>query len=244
MDLIKNDLITEILGSVKNTPVLTENDSKYLVENTGYLNKVYNNVHIWRTDFEKRSIICDEKHPTAHSKFHQAMREQKVQFEQSIYLAKDFEMKKLEIEELECDLEELGDSKRDGIKKRKIDLEIQFKEFELKSMKVQMKYRMLEVKGWKKINDDLFEEMKADGISDKEIWDRDAKETEWQFFRSLSMLQGIKVTKDSAERTNLVAFARHCYNEVKEKGMLNALTKKCNIEQLDSLKFIEANFKS
>lgn len=240
MELVKVNLVNEILDRVKDTSVLTKEDSNFLVENSKDLNEVYNGVHIWRTDFEKRSILNDNAHPTNHSKFHQAIAEQKVQFEQSIYLAKDFEMKKIEIEELELDLEELGDSKRDALKRRKINLEIQFKEFELKAMKVQMKYRISEVKGWKVILDDLKKVLEEEKLSNEEIWDKDSKELEWQFYRSLTRLQGLKNCTDGGERINLIAFAKFCYEQAEKTGMLEKLIGGCNPEQLDSLTFLRS----
>lgn len=244
MEIIKqeNNLVNSILGSVKDTPVLSKENYKFLIDNAERFNKVYECVHVWRTDYQKRSIICDSRHPTAHSKFHQAILEQKVQFEQAIYLAKDYEMKKLEIDDLQLDLEDLTESKRDQIKKRRIEIEIEFKEYELKSMKVLMKYRMDEVKGWKQIEDELIAEMKQDGLTESEIWSKSAKEIEWQFFTGLNRLQGIKVTKDAGEMNNLMSFAKFCYQEAERIGILQKLVDKCDPAQRDSIKILRQQF--
>jgi hypothetical protein len=66
-------------------------DTQFLMDNSQHLGLVMEKTFMWRTNFQKRSIINDVNHPTNHSKFHQAILEQKVQFDQTLYLAKEFE---------------------------------------------------------------------------------------------------------------------------------------------------------
>lgn len=237
--VLGNDAVTSIVEAIKHYPILKEEDVHFLQENKAHLAAVMENTHIWRTDIQKMSIISDSYHPTLHSKFHQAILEQKVQFEQSLYLAKDFELKKLEIEELECDLEELGDSKRDDIKSRKIQVEIQFKQFELKNMQIAMKYRMSEVKGWQNIENALLEKMRSEGVPEETIWNKNEGEVSAMFLQTLTNLQGLSSSTDAAERTNLVALARFAVQQAKQMGVYEKLKPFCNTEQLASLKFLE-----
>jgi len=233
-----NTAVSNILDTIRPVSIIKPEDQKFLVANKEHFAQVMAKTHIWRTDTQKLSIVSDNYHPTLHSKFHQAILEQKVQLEQSFYLAKDFELKKLEIEELMLDMEELGDSPRDEIKRKKLQIEIQFKKYELDQMVIAMNYRMAEVKGWQNIQDDLLQKMRDSGMSEDTIWSKDAGEVESMFFASLTNLQGLAKTTDGAEANNLVALAKFYVQRVNESGRLPELKAKCNSAQLDSLRFL------
>ncbi len=240
-DLIIRDSITSVtnmLETIRPMQIVKKEDQTFLAEHKQHFAQVFEKVHIWRTDTQKLSIVSDSYHPTDHSKFHQAILEQKVQLEQAFYLAKDFEMKKLEIEELMLDLEDLGETARDAIKRRKIEIEVQFKKFELEQMTIAMDYRMAEVKGWQKIENDLLERMRARGVPEEDIWTKDAGEIESMFFATLTNLQGLAKTTDGAEANNLLALAKFYVKKVAEAGRLDEYKKRCNLSQLDSLRFL------
>jgi len=238
-ELVPQKAVTEIVDTVKNLPVFKKDDIHFLQENSKHLGQVMEHTQMWRTNTQKLSIINDVHFPTDHAKYHQAMLEQKVQFDQAMYLAKDFEMKKLEIEELECDLEELTDSKRDKIKEKKIQIDIQFKQYELKQMQTAMKYRMDEIKGWQAIENELLNKMRKEGMDEEEIWTKDQGEIQNMFLASLNNLQGLPSCTDSAERSNLISLAVFAYKQVKQAGLLNTLKSKCNPAQLDSIGWLK-----
>jgi hypothetical protein len=228
-----------ILYSYNSSTVFKEDDVKFLVEKSKHLGNVIQHTHMWRTDNQKLSIINDIHFPTLHSKYHQAMLEQKVQFDQTMYLAKDFELKKLEIEEIECELEELTDSKKDKVKAKKLQIEMQFKHYELKQMQVAMEYRMKEIKGWQNIQESLMMQMKEQGMEEDQIWNRQEGEMQSMFFTAMNNLQGLQNCTDSAERTNLISLASFVYKQAVQCGMLEKYKSQCTPAQLDSLGFIE-----
>jgi len=236
-DVMVAESLNGILDTMKDIQVFKPQEVMFLVEHKEHLAKVFANVHMWRTDSQKRSIISDDYHPTLHSKFHQAMCEQKVQCDQAFYLAKDFELKKLEIEELVCDIEELSksESKRDDIKRRKAEIEAQFKKYELKQIQIAMNYRMSEVMGWQVLEEELLERMRAEGMDDDSIWSKNAGEVESMFFMFLTNLQGLKNSTDGAEANNLVSLARFGIKQAKEAGIFHKLIARCDSRQLDSL---------
>jgi hypothetical protein len=241
------EAVGAIVEAIKGVSVFAPGDIQFLEEKREHLAAVLERTHIWRTDTQKRSIVSDGYHPTPHSKFHQAMLEQKVQFEQTLYLAKDFESKKLEIEEIECELEELESSdlseKRKDIKKRKLLLDLNFKQFELKQMQISMHYRMDEVKGWQTIEEDLLKTMReVEKLPEDLIWSKDRGELVSFFFVSMTNLQGLQTSSDGAERNNLVNLARFTYGEVLRRGILDQLKPMLNPEQAASAKFIEETF--
>lgn len=230
--------VTNILDTIKPMSIIKVEDQNFLVAHKQHFAQVFEKVHIWRTDTQKRSIISDDYHPTLHSKFHQSILEQKVQLEQSFYLAKDFELKKLQIERLMLDLEELGDSRRDDIKRRELEIEVQFHKYELDQMVIAMNYRMSEVKGWQTLQEELLQQMRDSGMDEETIWSKDSGEIEAMFFASLTRLQGVAKTTDGAEATNLIAVAKFYVKKIFESGRLEELRLKCNTAQLDSLKFL------
>ena len=245
--LATEQAVSEIVGAVKDATVFSPDDSAFLEKNKDHLAAVLEKTHIWRTDTQKRSIISDGYHPTPHSKFHQAILEQKVQFEQTLYLAKDFEAKKLEVEELECDLEDLESSdlseKRKDIKKRRIILDLKFKQFELKQAQIAMHYRMDEIKGWQELEEELLRVMRdVEKLPEEVIWSKDRGELVSFFLTTMTNLQGLQTSSDGAERTNLVNLARFTYEEISKRGLLESLRLILNKEQESSLKFIEDNF--
>jgi hypothetical protein len=233
-----NTAVSNILETIRPMSVIKKEDQQFLVEHKEHFAQVFEKTYIWRTNTQKLSIVSDSYHPTLHSKFHQAMLEQKVQLDQTFYLAKDFELKKLDIEELLLDLEELTDSARDEIKRKKLQIEIQFKKYELDQMVIAMNYRMAEVKGWQTIQEDLLKKMRESGMDEETIWSKDAGEVESMFFATLTNLQGLAKTTDGAEANNLVALAKFYVQKIAESGRLPELKTKCSAAQLDSLKFL------
>lgn len=230
--------VSSIVETVKSLPVLKEEDVHFLQAHKESLALVLEKTYMWRTDAQKRSIVSDYNHPTVHSKLHQAMLEQKVQFDQAMYLAKDFEMKKLEIEELECDLEELTSSKRDQIKAKKIQLEMQFKQYELKNAQIAMDYRMREVKGWEAIKEECVNFMRNNNVPEEQIWSKEAGEIASLFLQTLTNLEGIKQSTDAGEVNNLLALARFAVQQAKQANLFEQLVANCNPAQLNSLRML------
>jgi hypothetical protein len=229
-----------IFEEIRNLPAYRKEDVQFLVEHKQHLQDVLVKTHIWRTDVQKNQIINDVHFPTVHAKFHQAILEQKVQFENSLYLAKDFEEKKLEIEELELDTESLGDSRRDEIKKRKLNLSIKFKSFELQQMAVAMKYRMEEIKGWQEIIDKLLEILRKDNVPEDTIWNKNEGDFAAMFYYALNNGPALDTTTDSAERGNILAGLHFVITQAKAMGSFDGLVAKCNTAQLATLRKLGA----
>ena len=236
--VLGNETVTGVLNAVKNIPVLKPADVQFLQEKSQHLAKVIEKTHMWRTDTQKASIINDVHFPTDHAKFHQAMLEQKVQFDQAMYLAKDFEMKKLDIEEKELEFSELGNTPKDDIRRRKLALEIQFMHYELHQMKIAMNFRMDEVRGWQSIQEEILTQLRESGLDEESIWSKNQGELKPMFLLSLNNLQALPTTTDSAERSNLISLAVFTYKNVVNSGLLAEFSKDCTPAQLDSLNWV------
>lgn len=238
---IGNETVTDILKAVQSLPVMKAEDVAFLQEKSTHLATVLEKTHIWRTDAQKLSIVNDFHFPTLHAKLHQAMLEQKVQFEQTMYLARDFEMKKLEIAEVELDISLLQGTKnaRDQIKLARLELDAKFKTYELNQMRIAMHYRMEEVRGWQSIQEHLLSEMRNAGMTEEEIWSKNAADNEAMFFLALNNLQSLQATTDSAERGNIISLATHVYKNAVLSGTLDHYRSKCNAAQIAALSMLE-----
>jgi hypothetical protein len=240
-ELIVSSPISNALTTIRKFEILKSEDYNFLIENKSHLCKVFEKNYIWRTQWQKESIISDYYHPTDHSKFHQAMTEQKVQTEQLFYLLKDVELKKLDLEEVIIDIEELEatePSSKKEIKLKRLNIDRDFKTYELQQLKVVVHYRMEEIRGWQEILNRLIDKMTAEGHDDSFIWDKNLGEIEDMFFSVLNNYQGIKNSTDGAEANNLRALASFAIKQVKEMGLFETLLKKCNALQLQSLEML------
>jgi hypothetical protein len=240
-DLIVTNMANDvILPMIREMPVICKEDQKFLVEHKEQLGKVFEKTHMWRTKIQKLSIISDDYCPTLHGKFHQAILECKVQTDQLFYLMKDFEMAKLDCEILEEEIKELKElgNRKDELLANKKELELKFKQYELKQQQIAANYRMDEIKDWVEIQQSLMEEMHAKGMLDDEIWSKNAGEVENMFFLTLTNLHGLSKSTDGAEANNLMALAKFSVQQAKELGIFEKLVVRCNEAQRQSLKFL------
>ncbi len=246
MAVIGKATVANVLTAIKDLPVINEKDMNFLQENKEHLGKVMENTYIWRTDLQKVSILNDIDFPTDHSKFHQAILEQKVQFDNAMFLAKDYEDLKLDMEILECEIEELEDEnimllskeditnkdriliKKNNININKKTLDIQFKRYNIEQMRIAMDYRMKEVKGWMIIEDEIMKKLSDAGMTDQEIWDKSTDELEGTFFSVMKKLQAIGHSSNisTAEYNNMVALGVHVYNQAVLTGQLHTFLAK------------------
>ena len=222
-------------------------DLDFLKQNKESIAKVYKNTWMWRTDAQKRSIVSDFFYPTVHSKFHQAILEQKVQLDQALQLARDYENAKLDRELMILEIEELKEvidlknfsnfnKKKKEIELKKKEIALSFKDYDIANMKNTLTYRMKEVKGWQKIENELIEIMKTNGYSEEDIWNKEAGEIVTNFFTFLNMYLGVNQSTDSAEVNNLTSLAHHGIKEAIQSGMIQKLIPQCTEPQKQALK--------
>lgn len=260
---IGSQTVADIVDAVKSFPIMKTEDSQFLATHSEHLGKVMEHTFMWRTDFQKLSIIDDRNHPDLHSKFHQAILEQKVQFDQAMYLAKQYEMRKLDVEDLQLDIDKIDsfvytisvsssdddtietdnfielEKRRNDIKRRRLTVELQFAQYELQQMRIQMKYRMKEVRGWQAIEDDLITTMHDQGYDDEYIWTKESDEVSALFKVSMTNLPAIANSTDAGEFNNLIQIAIFAYNQAKQYGILESVIADCNKEQKEAVKYVE-----
>ena len=240
------------------TDIMTSEDKKFFVANSDRWQAVATNTHIWRTTQEKETILFE--HPTLHSKFHQCLLENKVFLDETVRLAKESEIIKLDaeslyvdIEDLKLDLEELEeelagtlpDSRefrkikteiaRVNIALRKKTVELQEKTYAVQNSAIAMKYRVLELKDWKAFEDELLSQLREAGYSEEEIWSKNFGQEEGFFFMFLNKYQGVHQSTDSGEVHNLTNLARYAVESAIKHNKFRSYLPRCNPQQLDSL---------
>lgn len=253
-DNIAQNLVTV----VTKTNIMTPEDKKFFIENTERWGMVQQNCHIWRTNTEKKSILSEL--PTTHLKFHQALLENKVFIDETVRLAKEAEIQKLDAEELYVDIENLKSEiselenekagyQEEDIKYKKISYEIRKKDIELRKKTVElqekayqiqqsaiaMKYRVDELKDWKTFEDEMINEMKSQGLSEEEIWDKNSAQLQGYFYLFLTKYNSVKSSTDSGEVHNLTYLAKFAVEEVIKAGEFRSSLARCDRTQLQSL---------
>jgi hypothetical protein len=250
--IVTKPIADQMLMTLERTDVISQEDYKFLVENKESLQKTLVKTHMWRTKGQHDSILSDSFFPSLHGKFHQAILEQKVQFSESIRLAKEYELQVLTLEEKEIELEELQFRisnptdlvssyvrRKEDVMVRKLQVEISSLKYSLTDMKIAMDYRMKEVKSWENIKNDLITEMVKKGLNEEQIYDKEYGELENYFFTFLNNLKGVKHSTDGGEVNNLIGLAIWVVQRSKELNAYNTLVGYCNAEQLAALNFLE-----
>jgi hypothetical protein len=102
-------------------------------------------------------------------------------------------------------------------------------------MEIAMHYRMDEVKGWQRIEEQLLTQMREEGKDEEYIWNKSQGEIESFFYQFLLNYHGIAKSTDGAESHNLYSLAKHGVRQAKQAGMFKDLLKKCNKKHIEAL---------
>ena len=253
-----DNIAKNLVAMTTRADIMTPEDKKFFIENTERWGMVQQNCHIWRTNTEKRSILSEL--PTTHLKFHQAILENKVFVDETVRLAKDAEIQKLDAEELYVDIENLKEEitdleeqrnqyeedssehkqisyriRKKDIEIRKKTVELQEKAYQIQQSAIAMKYRVDELKDWKQFEDEMIEQMKSEGITDEEIWNKNSAQAMGYFYLFLTKFNAVKSSTDSGEVHNLTYLARFSVEEAIRSGNFENWVVRCDRTQIQSL---------
>lgn len=257
-----DDIHHNIVAIATKTDIMTPEDKKFFMENSQRWQAVQTNCHIWRTRTEKESILFEQ--PTTHAKFHQAILENKVFIDETVRLAKEAEIQKLEAEELHADIENLKDEiqyfeeelskdmeekerrnikyqiRKKDIELRKKMVELQEKAYNIQQSSIAMKYRVDELKDWKAFEDELIQQMLDEGYTEEEIWNKNAGQEESFFLLFLTKYHGVATgnVTDGGEKHNLTYLAQYAIQKAISNNNFENFLKRCNLIQLESLKHL------
>ena len=98
-----------------------------------------------------------------------------------------------------------------------------------------MGYRMAENRAWKQFEDEMIDEMRADGLSDEEIWDKNSAQLLGYFYLFLTKFNAVKSSTDSGEVHNLTYLARFAVDEIIKIGSFEDAVIRCDRTQIQSL---------
>lgn len=245
LNTLCKDTVNSMVTSIDKYNVISSEDKQFLQEHKEHLSKVLEHTYQWRTHEQKLSILGNGFH-TPHAKFHQAILEQNVQLDQSYLLAKEFKLKRIEGKRLGLEIEELDakisecekpfELRRLQLDKEEAEVKLQSVAIDLNKMKTSMNYRMLEVKDWQGIEEELLGELRSSNMSEEEIWDKNTDETFSMFLFALDNLKGVDNSTDGAETNNLINLARFTTERMIAAGAFKDALSKCSPDQLHSLK--------
>jgi len=265
LSVIEKPVATQMLAILNRNEVISPEDNKFLADHSVSLQKTLVNTWIWRTQAQHESILSDQFHPTMHSKFHQAILEQKVQFTESVRLAKEYSILQLRKEEKMIELEELEerknnvlsiagkfseDSKKTEARElrkaeiaiNRVQIELQEIAYQLTEMKIAMDYRMKEVRSWEEIKEALLAKMQSLGLSEEQIYNKEFGELESYFYLFVNNLRGLEKSTDGGEVNNLIGLARWIWNKARVMGVLAQLLERCTAEQILLINKYKPNF--
>lgn len=237
--------------NIRPSKLFSEANLTFFREKGEEIKKTFEKTWMWRTAGQKRSIINDHNFPTIHSKFHQAMLEQKVQLNETLELSKTYEETLLKQEDLEYQKEGILDEieketdelkkKRLDVKLRKIELKIQYKKYEIENQKIACDYRMKEVKDWEAIKESLKSIMIEANMTEEEIYNKETDEVSTQFFTYINTYIGIQGSTNGAEIDNITTSATFAVQQAIDTGMINSLLSQCTEEQIRAIKSLKFN---
>lgn len=145
----------------KNTELIKDDDCQFLIENSAAFEKRFATRGLFRSETEMVvGVLNDSEHPTADSKYWQAIGEQNVHVTELINLSYEAKKNDAKNDLLIAEIEELQDelSRSEGFKAKKLAAQIKHKEIELEqdkfgqtqSKKVAQE-RLREIKTWEEI---------------------------------------------------------------------------------------------
>ena len=192
--------------------LLTETQLSDLQALSAEIDTAWQNQTIWRTYTEATtSVLNDLKFPTKAAKYHQAIREQLVFWENLVMLSFDFR-------EAQIDLTEVNENLKtaDGFEKQRQEVKRDRLLFNIEGMRLQAKERIREIKMWSQIKKDL-----NDGSFDTA--NKDTDQLLGLTLRYIRELPAAQKSKNAGEAINIVGQAATMLNECQRRGITHKL---------------------
>lgn len=192
--------------------LLTIDQSKELSKLIEEIRSGWENQIIWRTWTEANfSVLQDLKFPTNAAKYHQAVKEQLVFFENLVELSFCYQEAQIDLAETEEKLH-----LAEGFEKRRLEVKRSRLIFSIEGMKLQAKDRIREIKMWSEIKASL-----DDGSFDTK--NKDTDELIGLTIRYCRELPAARRSKDTGAAINIVGQAATMLAECKRRGIAEQL---------------------
>lgn len=195
---------------IRSTAILTADDLAFLTAAAAELQDTMAKRQLFRTETEMLvSVLNDIKHPTAASKYWQAVREQGVMFENLVAASFDYRRNEVQMQRIKAKLTQGGDEF--DMAEAQIDLdECEFKRAQIESV---AKDRIRELRLWSQI--------KA-GLDDGSFDAKDVNSHQLVSYAQRFILQASNAPADMpvAEANNLMGQLQTTVRELRERGLL------------------------
>lgn len=204
--------------------LITDDQSKALQNLLGEIQGAEENFVIWRTFTEANfSVLNDVNFPTPDSKYHQAIREQLVFYDQLVLLSFDFREKEIDLSEV---LEKLNTTAK-GYEKQRLEVKRDRLQYEIDGMKRQAKDRIRELQMWSEIKASLTESSEFD-TENKDAGELIALTV--RYCREALMIDRTNCS-DPGAVVNIIAQAATCLKECSRRGIMDQLPPECRAVQ-------------
>lgn len=199
------------LDIIRSTAILTADDLAFLSSAAAELQDTLAKRQVFRTETEMNvSVLNDIKHPTAASKYWQAVREQGVMFENLVMLSFDYRRNDVMMRRLGKKLTECPDD----FDREEAQIDLDECEFKRANMEAVAKDRIRELRLWSQI--------KA-GLDDGSFDSKDVNSHQLVSYVQRFILQASNAPADMpvAEANNLKGQLVSAVRELQERGLLD-----------------------
>ena len=144
------------IDKINTSDVLSSTDSSFVFSISKEVQRLHETSQKWRSEFIIRNaVLSNSKCPLPSSKFEQASREYLMYFEQLLFHSFDYEKKLIESEKKQLDIDDLGNTKRDKLNKKLLNLEKLEIDWQLIQIKRDARERVRELRVWSKVIQEL-----------------------------------------------------------------------------------------
>ena len=204
--------------------LVSDDQSETLQSLLGEIQDAEQNFVIWRTFTEAYfSVLDDVRFPTPDSKYHQAIREQLVFYDQLVMLSFEFREKEIDLAET---LEKLNTA-TGGYDKQRLEVKRDRLQYEIDGIKRQAKDRIRELQMWSEIKASLIENSEFD-TANKDTGELIALTI--RYCREALMINRANCS-DPGAVVNILAQATTCLKECSRRGIMSQLPPECRTVQ-------------
>jgi len=162
-DLINIDPVSALskwsddsLRTLGDAKIFTQEDLGKLAACAPAITHAFDHMQVFRTPTEMRvSVLNDVHFPTADSKYWQTVREMEVMFENLVNLVFTYEEKKIDLEQIHFEIDDIKQDAGDIFFRKKKELEIKKINWHMTNIKREAHNRIREIAEWKQIQDEL-----------------------------------------------------------------------------------------
>jgi len=140
---------SDSLATIKSTGFVKDSDLKFLENAISKIQGNWEKQQRFRTNTEMEISVLDDVHyPTKASKYWQCIREQAVQYSELVTGSFEYQRAQLDLEEINENLDSMGNATRKSIEGRRLLIDRKEKEFMIINISATLNDRIRELKMW------------------------------------------------------------------------------------------------